>query len=289
MQKIIVPTDFSETSATALNYASYLADATGYDLEVLHIHDGYGETDRLLEKKGNMEARMQAQRSIDQFIRFNIDPSTFTGSRDAETDKHPLVKSSEVVGSPVDIIVAASKEEDVALIVMGGVGTGSVSTVTPIFGSVARSVAMQSACPVFLIPPGYGKPDIRVISISFEQVDPLKETSYGMDFLRKALKPEMRFVHVEDANASQEAKVELALLNTVMESDWPGYPVELDVLTAGPVSLKLTDYTLEENVDLLVLGRRKRGFFKRLFISSDTAPMLSYSAVPVLVIPIKEY
>jgi nucleotide-binding universal stress UspA family protein len=289
MQKIIVPTDFSETSGIALNYASYLADATGYDLEVLHIHDGYSETDRLVEKKGNMEARMQAQRALDQFIRFNVDPATFTGSRDVETDKLPLVKSSAVVGSPIEAIVAASKEEDVALIVMGGVGTGRVTTISPSFGSVARSVAMQAPCPVFLIPPGYGKPDIRVISISFEKVAPLKQTSDGLVFLRKALKPEMRFVHVEDANASQEAKVELALLNTVMDSDWPGYPVKLDVLTPGPVSLKLTDYTLEENVDLLVLGRRTRGFFKRLFASSDTAPMLSYSAVPVLVIPITEY
>lgn len=289
MQKIIVPTDFSETSAIALNYASYLADATGFDLEVLHIHDGYGETDRLVEKKGNMAARMQAQQAIDQFIRFNVDPTTFTGSRDAATDNTPLVKSREVVGSPINAIVAASKEEDVALIVMGGVGTGRVTTVTPSFGSVARSVAMQSACPVFLIPPGYGKPDIRVVSLSFEQVAPLRETSDGMEFLRKALKPEMRFVHVEDASSSQEAKVELDLLNTVMESDWPGYPVELDVLPSGSVSAKLTDYTLEENVDLLVLGRRTRGFFKRLFVSSDTAPMLSYSAVPVLVVPIQEY
>lgn len=285
MQKIIVPTDFSETSATAFKYASYLAEATGYDLEVLHIHDGYGKTDSLVEKKGNLEARMQAQREIDQFIRFNATPTTFKNG----AEEHPQIKSSEVVGSPVDAIVAASKEEDVALIVMGGVGTGKVSTVTPVFGSVARSVAMKSASPVFLIPPGYGRPDIRVVSISFEKVAPLKETSDGMAFLRKALNPEMRFVHVEDANSNEEAKVELNLLNTVMESDWPGYPVELDVLTAGPVSLKLTDYTLEENVDLLVLGRRTRGFFKRLFISSDTAPMLSYSAVPVLVIPIQEY
>jgi len=74
MHKIIVPTDFSETAATPLNYASYLADATGYDLEVIHIHDGYGPTDRLIERKGNMAARMAAQQSLDQFLRFNVDP-----------------------------------------------------------------------------------------------------------------------------------------------------------------------------------------------------------------------
>ncbi len=288
MNKIIVPTDFSETAAVALNYASYLADATGYDLEVLHIHDGYGETDRLVEKKGNMEARMAAQRAIDAFIRANVDPASFTGSRDA-ADTLPLVKSREIVGSPADPIIEASQEEDTALIVMGGVGSGRVSTVSPLFGSVARSVAMQAACPTFLIPPGYGKPDIRVVSISFEKVEPLKETSDGMAFLRKALKPSMRFVHVEDPSASEEAKVELELLNTVLDTSWPGYPVELDMLTPGSVIGKLTDYTLEENVDLLVLGRRKRGFFKRLFLSSETAPMLVGSAIPVLVVPIGEY
>ncbi|MFK8164014.1 MAG: universal stress protein [Lewinella sp.] len=289
MQRIIVPTDFSATSGVALNYASYLADATGFDLEVLHIHDGYGETDRLVEKKGNMAARMQAQRAIDEFVRFHTDPTTFTGSRDFTTDTLPLIRASEVVGSPADAIIAASKEEGVALIVMGGVGSGRVTRISPVFGSVARAVAMQAPCPVFLIPPGYGKPDIRVVSISFEKVAPLQETSAGMDFLRKALQPKMRFVHVQDTDTTKEAKVELDLLQVVMDTSWPGYPVELDVLSPGLASNQLTDYTLEENVDLLVLGRRKRGFFKRLFISSDTAPLLSSSAVPVLVVPIEEY
>ncbi|WP_020570879.1 universal stress protein [Neolewinella persica] len=289
MPKIIVPTDFSETSGVALNYASYLAGATGFDLEVLHIHDGYGETDRLVEKKGNMAARMQAQRAIDAFVRFHTDPVNFTGNGEGSTNTLPIIKSSEVVGSPTDAIVEASKDEDVVLIVMGGVGSGRVTTISPVFGSVARSVAMKAACPVFLIPPGYGKPDIRVISISFEKVAPLQETCAGMDFLRKALKPEIRFVHVQDIDSSEEVKVELELLQVVMDSSWPGYPVELDMLSHGLASDKLTDYTLKENVDLLVLGRRKRGFFKRLFISSDTAPLLSSSAVPVLVVPIGEY
>jgi nucleotide-binding universal stress UspA family protein len=289
MKKIIVPTDFSDTSGVALHYASYLADATGFDLEVLHIHDGYGQTDRLVAKKGNMTARMDAQRAIDNFIRFNTGPTTFTDKQETTTDTPALIKTREVVGSPADIIVAASKEEDVALVVMGGVGSGRVTAISPIFGSVARSVAMKAACPVFLIPPGYGKPDIRVVSISFEKVVPLQETSAGIDFLRKALNPEIRFVHVQDANSTQEAKVELDLLQVVMDANWPGYPVELDMLSSGLASDKLTDYTLKENVDLLVLGRRKRGFFKRLFISSETAPLLSSSAVPVLVVPIEEY
>lgn len=288
MPKIIVPTDFSETSASAVRYASYLADATGYDLEVLHVHDGYGNTDRLVEKKGNLSARMEAQRALDQFVRFNVPPSTFTGSRDTG-DVLPLVQCTEQVGSPVETILAAAKEAKAGLIVMGGVGSGNVSTITPLFGSVARSVAMQAACPVFLIPPGYGTPDIKVVSIAFEKVAPLKEISDGMAFLRKALKLKMRFVHVQSDNSANENEIETNLLNTVLDTEFPGYPVELDLIPPGTVSGALTDYTLKENVDLLVLGRRNRGFFKRLFLSSETAPMLQSSAVPVLVVPIADY
>lgn len=288
MQKIIVPTDFSETSAAAVRYASYLADATGFDLKVLHIHDGYGSSDRLVEKKGNLSARMEAQRKVDEFVRFNVPPTTFIGSRD-KADTLPLVQCTEKVGSPVAEIVAASKGPDAGLIVMGGIGSGSVSTITPLFGSVARSVAMQAACPVFLIPSGYGTPEIQVISIAFEKVAPLKETSDGMAFLRKALQPRMRFVHVQAENSAAENEIETSLLNTVLDTEFPGYPVELDLIPPGNVSGALTDYTLEENVDLLVLGRRKRGFFQRLFFSSETEPMLLGSAVPVLVVPIGDY
>jgi len=110
MQKIIVPTDFSATATAALRYAYSLAEATGFKLEVVHVHDGYGHAAEAGAEKGSMEVCVAVQRSIDQFIRFARvgAPALAVEGVDEEEVR---ISSREVVGSPVDVLLAASKEE----------------------------------------------------------------------------------------------------------------------------------------------------------------------------------
>lgn len=288
MQKIIVPTDFSSTASAALRYGYFLAEATGYNLEVIHVHDGYGHVEDTRVKKGGMEARMAVQRNIDQFIRFAVPAkATTVGGSPEATDVN--ISSLEVTGSPTDVIIAAGQEEETCLIVMGGVGTGTVSTVTPFFGSVARTVAERSVCPVLLVPENYEKPKLERVSIAFDVVKGLRETSKGFDFLRIPLAPAMRLVHVQDFSEKGETRKEIALMEEVLNTDFPGYPVELDLLNPGTTAFRLLDYAEEENIDLLVLGHRKRSLWKRLFLDSDIKQVLRFGVTPLLVVPITEY
>lgn len=288
MLKIIAPVDFSDTSATALKYACQLADRTGLDLKVVHIHDGYGNSDRLVVKKGNPEARAEAMRQMEQFVRFNADPVSFTATAGDHPDERPFIETEEFVGSPTPVLRKLSEDPTTALIVMGGVGSGAVSRVTPLFGSVASSVTMNAACPVLLVPQGADVPDIKVASIAFDTVRDLEEVSDGCRFLREGLEPTMRFVHVRDKNVQREEDKETALLETVLDTTFPGYPVELDLLPPGEVATRLLEYTLESSVDLLILGHRQRGLFKRLFVGSEILPVLEESGTPLLVVPISD-
>jgi nucleotide-binding universal stress UspA family protein len=285
MHKIIVPTDFSPTAASALRYAYFLAKATGLNLEVLHVHDGYGHSDSPRVKKGDMEAHMTAQRSIDEFIRFNLKAEQALADEGADVN----ISSREITGTPADILLAASRQADSRLIVMGGVGSGVVSTVTPFFGSVARTVAQGADCPVLLVPKNYDEPVLKRASIAFDVVGALRETSNGFDFLRVALAPAMRLVHIRDFSEKVEARKEIALMDEVLNTEFPGYPVELDLLNPSITVLQLLDYAHDENVDLLVMGHRKRSLFKRLFFGSEIAPLLKYGNTPLLIIPISDY
>jgi len=288
MNKIIVPTDFSPTAAGALRYAYFLAEATGYDLEIIHVHDGYGHLEDARVKKGDLQARMAAQRSIDQFIRFAIPAVAAVAAGDPE-DPDLNISSREVIGSPTSVLLESSRDESTRLIVMGGVGSGSVSTVTPFFGSVARTVAERSECPVLLVPKNYGDPVLKRASIAFDVVRGLKETSKGFDFLRIPLAPAMRLVHVRDFSEKKEARKEIALMEEVLNTEFPGYPVELDLLDPGVTALQLLEYTYDEDIDLLVMGHRKRSLLKRLFIESEVAPVLHHGATPLLMVPIANY
>lgn len=288
MLKIIAPIDFSDTSAKALKFACQLADRTGLDLKVVHIHDGYGNSDRLVAKKGNPEARAEALRQMNQFVRFNADPVSFTAMTGEQADERPFIETEEHVGSPTPVLRKLSEDPTTALIVMGGVGSGAVSRVTPLFGSIASSVTMNAGCPVILVPQGANVPDIKVAAIAFDAVHDLEQVSDGFSFLREGLEPKMRFVHVLDQDDEQEQAKETELLETVLDTTFPGYPVELDLLPPGKTALRLLEYTLTSSVDLLVMGHRKRGLFKRLFVGSEILPVLEKNGTPMLVVPISE-
>jgi len=288
MARIIVPTDFSSTSISALQYANYLAIVTGYDLAVIHVHDGYGNTDALIERRGNLSARTEAMHKVEEFVRFNLSPSYFS-EREPNPDQVPTLQIDEMVGSPAASILKASKENDTALIVMGGTGSGNTSTVSPLFGSVAQTVSLGAKCPVFLIPCDYGIPEINEISVAFEYVQPLKEMMKKIDFLRKPLDPKVRLVHVKDTDTDREASKEVALMEEILKTGFPGFPVELDLLAAGDVAKELLQYAKGRNSDLLIMGRRKRGFFSSLFIGSETGPVIKSCTTPLMVVPIKAY
>jgi nucleotide-binding universal stress UspA family protein len=286
MNKIIVPTDFSPTAAAALRYGYFLAEATGYDLEVIHVHDGYGHVESSRVKKGGMEARMAAQRSVDEFIRFTL-PAVADTSQPEKNEVN--ISSREVIGSPTSTLLASSQEEDTCLIVMGGVGSGNVSAVTPFFGSVAQTIAEKAECPVLLIPKDYSEPVLKQASISFDVVAGLRETSKKFDFLRTALTPSMRLVHVRDFSEKVESRKEIDLMEDILNTGFPGYPVELDLLDPGVTALQLLEYANEKNIDLLVMGHRKRSLLKRLLFNSEIAKVLAHGGAPMLVIPISEY
>ncbi len=284
MNKIVVPTDFSPTAAVALHLASRLAEATGYDLQVVHVHDGYGEGASLVTPRGAMGVRMEKQRKIDQFIRFNVSPKSFSGARDLET--LPVLRSGEVIGIPADKILEISQREDTALMVMGSVGTGARGSRALIFGSVARTVALGGGCPVLLIPRGMDTVRTDRAAIAFEQTEDLKAIVGRIDFLRAALGLDMHFAHVMEEDADTEARTELALLNEVLDTGFPGYPVQLDLLQSGRITDRLDDYLLKDDIDLLVMGRHHRSLLERLFLRPEVRPLLTECSMPLLVVPI---
>lgn len=287
MDKIIVPIDFSITSADALRYGCYLADVTGYDLEAVHVYDGYDGGQEFVVMKGSARVRSRVKAMLEKFVRVHADPATYTGLI-REDGSLPLIKTVEVVGSAINQLLRQSRREDVALIVMGGVGTGLSSRVTPVFGSVARSVAMRAACPVLLIPQIADVPEIHQAAIAFDEADALIELSEKTAFLRKALSLKMRFTHVAHQNSIIEEITELDLLQAMLSNAFPDYDANFDLLPPGEVASTLLAYTLEQNVDLLIMGHHPRNLLTRLLAKSEISELLGVSGAPILVVPLTE-
>jgi nucleotide-binding universal stress UspA family protein len=141
IRRILLPTDFSETSFAAARYAVELAAKFGAELHVLHAIDELVTSVPLLETYGaptreEYEAKAQAM-----------------------LDNWPLPDGAESLtvhrrfrhGTPYLQILHDAQEHDVDLIVLGTHGRGLTAHL--LMGSVAERVVRKSPCPVLTVRP----------------------------------------------------------------------------------------------------------------------------------------
>lgn len=136
---ILVPTDFSEYSDAALEYASRLAADTGATLQLLHVHDtralgtALGETSYLFAENWE-EERGRAEQQLKH---------TMPMAPDVRCEHHMLV------GVPDSDIVAFAGDHKTDLIVMASHGRTGISRL--VMGSVAEAVMRRAPCPVLIV------------------------------------------------------------------------------------------------------------------------------------------
>jgi universal stress protein A len=140
-EKILVATDFSDSSEVACEYALTLAKAFDSSLHLLHVinepvdlrgfyvpHISFEQ----LEK----EIETGAVKMLEAFCNDNLDDFT-------------NYTSSVVTGVPYEEIIRTATEKELSLIVIGTHGRTGLDHL--IFGSTAERVVRSSPCPVMTI------------------------------------------------------------------------------------------------------------------------------------------
>lgn len=134
--RILVPTDFSESSAEAVRCGVELARERGAALILLHVGEAAAQV--ATEFPLGLEASLQdAER--ERLLRI-LAPA------DQIAVRPEFVMCS---GAPAEEIVRCASEREVDLIVMGTHGRGGVSHL--LLGSVAEKVIRTAPCPVLVI------------------------------------------------------------------------------------------------------------------------------------------
>ena len=140
IKTILVPTDFSENSEGALDYAAALAAQFKAVLHLVHVcqvpFPATATMDAVILPVPAWESEMRAAAETEM--------AKLVGRLPA------VVASSDIaVGSPPVCIVAAAVEHDVDLIVMGTHGRGPL--MHALLGSVAERVVRTAPCPVLTV------------------------------------------------------------------------------------------------------------------------------------------
>ena len=137
LKRILVPTDFSETSDAALRYGAELARRFSARLFLLHVAEHPGEA---TETEYSIDLCEKMQNAADDRLPYLL----------SEAERHELRPECAMrLGTPREEIVRHAEEHDIDLIVMGTHGRGAISHL--LMGSVAERVVRTAGCPVLTV------------------------------------------------------------------------------------------------------------------------------------------
>ncbi|HSC28345.1 MAG TPA: universal stress protein [Vicinamibacterales bacterium] len=140
LEKILVPTDFSECSDAAVRYGRALAAAFGATLHLLHVvQDPYTQpwaAEAFPAPLGDLLEQWQAQARQRMAALLP----------EAEWSK---VLATALVGSPFVEILRYAEEQRIDLIVIGTHGRGPLGHM--LLGSVTERIVRKAPCPVLTV------------------------------------------------------------------------------------------------------------------------------------------
>jgi nucleotide-binding universal stress UspA family protein len=137
LKRILVPHDYSETSAASVTYAADLARRFGAALYFLHVGEAQRVNDYLESELGLDGV---AAESVREQVLHAVRPGDLFA---------PDAQFFERAGNAATEIVKFSAEHTIDLIVMGTHGRGLVGHV--VLGSVAEKVVRTAPCPVLTV------------------------------------------------------------------------------------------------------------------------------------------
>lgn len=275
-KKIIVPVDFSAASQNAYLYARELAKIYQSDLEIIHIHLGSLNTSEVPVPEFSKSAQIVLKERLDSFA--NIYPQE--SSDDTITKIN--VSTRLIQGITVQSIIKISSDPSTQMIVMGS--TGESDMLDQMIGRISSDVAQKAFCPVLLVPKQakfFNYKNILYAS-NFESVDEValkKAIAFNTSF-----NASLHFVQVDtNGNNKEIGLTEDQFFEQLFKDGDPPFSFNLATIKSGSVTKGLFQYSTENNIDLLVLANRQRGFFESLLGRSLTRNMALKTTTPLLV------
>src|ERR1022692_2638233 len=143
LQKILLPTDFSNYSAAATKYACELATKFDAELHLLHTLETHlASTPSFVMGLDLSKYVSESKAAAAKSLAGVLDPKWSEG----RTVIHAIVE-----GSPKVEIIGYARKHDIDLIVLATHGRSGLAHV--IMGSVAESVVRTAPCPVLTVRP----------------------------------------------------------------------------------------------------------------------------------------
>jgi nucleotide-binding universal stress UspA family protein len=151
LNKILYPTDFSDSARAALAYVKKLHEAGATQVVLLHVYDS-----RMIDLRWEIESEYTDKGMIgakDAVVKRLLDAS-YKRLQELETELADTGFETELIvveGIPYQEITKTAADKDVSLIIMGSHGEHGV--VERIIGSTTERVLRETSVPILVVRP----------------------------------------------------------------------------------------------------------------------------------------
>lgn len=276
MNKILVPTDFSDNAINAINYATQIARRSKAKVIIFHAFQIPVMDTSVPAFMVQSMVEEEEQRCMSELK--NICEEV---SKQKYKDGSGYVQCEAIVrqGFAVEEVLFVSEEENTDLIVMGTQGASGLKRI--ILGSNTALVIEKSACPVLAVPSDAVYSTIKKVVYATEiqkgDFDTLKKIT---DFCR-IYDCELILLHIGDENDSF-VKEKLEELTKKIVNDLGIKKADYKIVLNDDVLEGINEYVKSHEVDIIAMVTHKRNLFARLFSSSLTNKMAFHTEVPLL-------
>lgn len=270
MKTIIVPTDFSEISNNAVDYAVGLAKNTGSSILLFHAYQvPVSMTDVPIVLVSVEELQKNAETKMAD-LRKRVEQSTLGSIK---------IYAETKLGDTVDELEDVCNRIKPFAVVMGTKGATGLERV--FFGSTTLTTIKHLSWPVIVVPPNKKYSAIKKIGFAcdFRQVVDTTPTHFISDFV-KEFHAELHVLNVDFKNSHfrPETPEESVLLHTMLEDLNPKYDfIEDENIEAG-----IERFAEKNQLDLVITIPKKHKLLDGLFKRSHTRDLVFHSLIPIM-------
>ncbi|MFB6282997.1 MAG: universal stress protein [Halobacteria archaeon] len=290
---VLIPTDGTEGTLSAVRHGINIATKSGADLHVLYVVDKSGID--LLSSESTKEDIMEVtdEEGLDAVKQV----TDIVSDRKPELETH----TSILKGHPAETIVDYVADNGIDLVSMGT--HGRTGWRRYLIGSVTNEVVRTSTAPILsarlpvekmnLPPYGFSYRDILVATDGSEKA---REAARHGAKIAERFDASLHLLYVIDVSQyNKGVTLELALQELENEADMlldeekrfieNEYDVEVEtVLRQGNPHESIVNYSEENMIDLLTMGTHGRTGIHRYLLGSVTEKVVRTSSIPVLTV-----
>lgn len=275
MKKILCPTDFSKAATNAVEFGALIATKTGGTLTLVHVIH--------LPMLDTTDTALAAGELMGEHHRHATDKLHALSRHLTEKYKNQLQVNYLVQEALLnDAIEDLTQKQGYDLVVVGSTGGGNTLEEI-LIGSNTEAIIENVKCPVLSVPlKALIKPFQHIVYASnYQEEDTLalKETLAFAQLFNATVE----IVHVSHESSS-DSQSKTNQFRQRLQHALPGSDLNFHEVVHKDEVVGMKGYLTQKDADLLVIMKKRKGFFSHLFSQSFSEQLTYQSKLPMLVI-----